>query len=266
MSLRRAVILAACLAAGFALNCQPPEPAMRVDFLAVGQGDCALIRTEGWTVLVDAAPRLGEWDAGARLAVPELRKLGVKSIDLVLLSHLDADHTGGFEAIRRRFPVGEAALPDRFEGREEAPDGVEWLPPRSRVRLGRVVLDLAHFDGADDNAQSLFVRASLGRSAVVFSGDTPASTEALAAAEGDWSGQVVKAGHHGSRGSLSAEWLAETGAQFVVFSAGRGNRFGHPHPEAVRRAEQAGAQTLTTADEGRISFRLHPNGRVERLP
>lgn len=259
-------ILAAFLAAGAALNCRPPEPALRVDFLAVGQGDCALIRTGEWTVLVDAAPKLGEWDAGARLAVPALRDLGVRSIDLVLLSHLDADHTGGLEAIRQRFPVGEVLLPDQFEGREEAPDGVDWLPSKSRIQLGAAVLDLAYYDGPDDNARSLFVRASLGSSAVVFTGDAPVGAEALAAADGDWSSQVVKAGHHGSRGSLSEAWLAETGARYVVFSAGQGNRFGHPHIETVRRAEKAGAAVLTTFREGRISFRLHPSGRVERLP
>ncbi len=266
MSRKWTAVLAACVLAGAALNCQPPEPAMRVDFLAVGQGDCVLIRTQGWTVLVDAAPKLGDWDAGERLAIPALRDLGVRSIDLVLLTHLDTDHTGGFESIRRRFPVGEAALPDRFEGREEAPDGVEWLPPRSRVRLGATVLDLAHFDGPDDNAQSLFVRASLGQSAVVLTGDAPMATEAIAAASGDWRAQVVKAGHHGSRGSLSEAWLAETQAEWVIFSAGQGNRFGHPHAEAVRRAKKAEAQTLTTGKLGRISFRLHPDGRVERLP
>jgi competence protein ComEC len=254
-----------CLILGGAAAWRPDEPELRIDFLAVGQGDCALIRHEGWAILVDAGPKLGEWDGGERLAAPQLRELGVGAIDLLLITHPDADHAGGAGAIRRRFRVGSTAAPSSFAGRSELPDGTRMIPERARIRLGRAEVELAHFPSEDDNSGSLFLRARIGRAAAVMTGDAPRETEARAAVLLDWPAQLVKAGHHGSRDSLGPEWLAETRPEWVVFSAGRGNRYGHPAPSAVRAARDAGARTALTARDGRISFRLHESGRIERL-
>src|SRR5688500_1498478 len=82
-----------------------PSPS-RITFLSVGPGDCSVIQVEGRTILIDAGPATERSDAGERLVVPALHRLGVRSIDLVLLSHPDMDHLGGLGAIHERFAIG----------------------------------------------------------------------------------------------------------------------------------------------------------------
>src|SRR5690606_37306055 len=71
---------------------------------------------------------------------------------------------------------------------------------------------------------------------------------------------VLRAGHHGSRSSTGRRLLEHLRPALVVVSAGRGNRFGHPHPDVVARAERAGAQVLSTDTAGAIQ--LATNGQV----
>jgi competence protein ComEC len=66
--------------------------------------------------------------------------------------------------------------------------------------------------------------------------------------------------HHGSRGSSSAEFLAQVQPGIAVASVGAGNRFGFPRPEVVERYREAGARFLSTAEGGALSFRLGPTG------
>ena len=78
----------------------PPAP-LRIDFIAVGQGDAALVTSPtGKTVLIDGGPK----QAGPALTAL-LRARGATAIDLMLLTHPHADHLGGLAAIVRTFPV-----------------------------------------------------------------------------------------------------------------------------------------------------------------
>ncbi|MFP3458034.1 MBL fold metallo-hydrolase, partial [Psychrobacter sp. SIMBA_152] len=69
--------------------------------LDVGQGLAVLLRTRHHSLLYDAGPATGEYDLGERVVLPTLRKLGVGSLDLMLISHAHADHAGGGGAIHR---------------------------------------------------------------------------------------------------------------------------------------------------------------------
>src|SRR5687767_15036570 len=75
-------------------------------FLAVGQGDCAVWRDDGVTVLIDVGPKTREgFDAGNRIVLPKLRKMGVMSVDFILITHPDADHIGGLKAVWNKYPM-----------------------------------------------------------------------------------------------------------------------------------------------------------------
>jgi competence protein ComEC len=87
-----------------------------VTFFDVGQGSAIMIRSEDKVVLFDAGPQQStESDAGSNTIVPALRLLGIRKIDLLVLSHLDSGHIGGLNAILDALPIEKiwTGLPDK---------------------------------------------------------------------------------------------------------------------------------------------------------
>ncbi len=78
----------------------------------------------------------------------------------------------------------------------------------------------------------------------------------------DWDVQVIKAGHHGSKGSTGIQWLAATTPEAVVSSCGRRNTYGHPHDDVVQRVHDAGADFFRTDQDGSVTFVLGDEGFV----
>lgn len=73
---------------------------------------------------------------------------------------------------------------------------------------------------------------------------------------------VLKAAHHGSRGSTGREFLEQTAPAAALISCGRNNRYGHPHEELLERLAEQDVRILRTDRSGAviISFR---KSRVE---
>lgn len=269
MSIRNLVLLGGVsLLAGLGLGWSRPEPT-ELRFLAVGQGDCAVFRHGGTTILIDAGPAGFRHDAGKRIIVPRLRELGVQSVDLILVSHPDADHTGGLGAVLRVYPrarlvVSEAFRqhPDLLQDLKEwglKPESVLWIGSRRSFQVGDFRFDLANprlLPGAPDNDASMFTRISSGNAVAVLTGDAPSSAESTMAAGGDWRADVLKAGHHGSGTSTSSAWLEEVRPTYTVVSCGRDNRYGHPNPEVVERLKAAGSRVWRTDRQGEIAFQI----------
>src|SRR5205085_11831119 len=108
-SLRRALVPWSALALlGFA---HLPETTLRITFLAVGQGDSAIVQFPGGgAMLIDAGGDLswpGKFDPGARDVVPALAELGIRRLDVVVLTHPHPDHAGDLSTVLERMPVGE---------------------------------------------------------------------------------------------------------------------------------------------------------------
>ncbi len=257
------------LAAGFLWGLLEPKPT-RLAFLAVGQGDCAVFQNEGTTILIDAAPANEDWDAGERLAVPELRRLGVDRVDLVLITHPDSDHIGGLGGIGRAYPIGAIATPRRFAERPELATlsrevGAGRLIPLAdgdEIDLGRFRLEVAVAETLpEDNAGSLMLRIRGGPSSAVLTGDAPIEAEGSALRR--FAGapvQVLKAGHHGSRSSTGEGLLRALRPSWVVFSVGRNNPYGHPSAETLRRVAASGARVWRTDRQGTAVFEAGPSG------
>ena len=74
--------------------------------------------------------------------------------------------------------------------------------------------------------------------------------------------QVLKLGHHGSHTSSSEVWLRAVNPDVAVISAGRGNRYGHPHPDVIALLLALRIPNFTTSREGTIKFEA--NGKVVR--
>jgi competence protein ComEC len=249
----------------------------RAVFLSVGQGDATLLMSGEWTALIDAGPRTDGFDAGERLVAPQLRALGVRKIDCLVITHPDLDHVGGLATVCDRFEVGQVVASAMFRNDEEMldalgrarirPSQVRWVSGVWRARLGAFEIAIAAPSGGagtEANEGSLFVRADVGSSSLLVTGDANSVTEAAMSGVHDWDVDVLKAGHHGSRFSTSSEWLALTSPDEVVFSCGRQNTYGHPAPAVLERVGECGARTLRTDRDGTVAMEIDADGYTLR--
>jgi len=240
--------------------------------LDVGQGDAAVLRTaNGRWIVFDAGPRFRDRDAGRDVVLPLLRRYGAHRVDLFVLSHPDLDHLGGFDSLHEGVPVfrvldsGHPIPKPGYAGflaRTEE-DGIRWLRAREGdgVRLDNVtirVLGPPEEEGPGQsrnpgaNETSLVLRVSIGR-ALVYLNTGDATTRDERALLAEWSGDslradVLKVAHHGSRTSTSMDFLAAVRPSMAVVSAGRGNAYGHPHPDALERLSAAAVPRVWRTD------------------
>jgi len=277
----------------------------QVMFLDVGQGDSILIRSgEGKHVMIDTGGSVSfnrpgdEWrersdpyEIGRKLLVPLLLQRGVRQLDALVLTHLDADHIGGASAIIENIPV-RAIL---FNGTLKASPGVLSLfelavrkqipcyavhetmiweiddtlklealyPMTEQLASNEVPIE------KDQNANSVALLATLYGRTFMLPGDLEAEGElrilanrpaaaALSAVD------VLKAGHHGSKTSTTQSWLDYWRPADTVISVGRNNLYGHPHPTVVERLEASGTTIVRTDRSGEVQYRVHPDGTMER--
>ena len=245
---------------------------LRVLFLDVGQADATLVVFPGGrSLLVDAAGSVtGGSDIGRRIVVPALRAAGVRRLDYLLVTHADPDHIGGAADVVRELGPREiwegVPVPDSRPRADllvlarAASSAWRTRYTGEQIAVGGAVVRVAHPPPPDwerprvRNDDSVVLDVRFGDVSIVLPGDIGAAVEAgLAAAWPPAALRVLKAPHHGSRTSSSAAFLAALDPDLAVVSAGRDSRFGHPHPDVVRRYEAHGAHLLLTGEVGAIS-------------
>lgn len=266
-ALEAAVVLAGVgIGGGLSVVNGTTEPTS-VSFLSVGQGDCSVIRHAGYTILIDAGPATDSFDAGQRIVAPKLKELGVRRVDLLVLTHPDSDHIGGLRGLASRVAIGYVATPAHFLGHtalKEAladakidPKRVIWMDRPVRLAAGRLAMDFrlpTLEPGAEENEGSPFIRVQLPDKSFMFTGDASEETELRMIGRGQWRADVLKAGHHGSGGSTSTPWLRTVAPAAVVVSCGIDNAFGHPAEGFLERVNDFGVELLRTDQSGDIHF------------
>jgi competence protein ComEC len=227
-------------------------------FLDVGQGEATLIRTpEGKYVLIDTG--------AGRASYEELSRyfpVGDNRIDLLIISHFDADHIGALPLVLEGYNITSVLyneLDPDYSGYWEA-----YLKPYNKIegdiRVGCCVLvdilqsttDLAF---KDSNEASLAFKVDFQNLDLFFGGDLPSGLEDdLAKSIGDI--DVLKVSHHGSRNSTSDYFLTEIKPEIAIISVGRNNSYGHPHGrvlEALTKHEVYVARTDSNGTQVIIS-------------
>jgi len=244
---------------------QVPLGQVEVLQLDVGQGLAVLLRTRTHSLLYDAGPAKGDSDLGERVVLPTLRKLGIRQLDLMLISHGHADHAGGAEAIGRGMPLGRVVAGEP----EQLPEALRAGPCVSGERWQWDGVDFMLWQwpqgvGSNDRSCVLLVEAQGER--LLLAGDMEAGAERawLAATDTpriDW----LQAPHHGSRSSSTEPFIRATAPRGVLISRGRHNGFGHPHPQVLARYRRHGLSIHDTAHEGALHLRLGSHGEVEGM-
>ena len=243
-------------------------------FLDVGQGDGVFLRTRDEAILSDCGSSQDK-KIGKNVLGPFLKSQGIRTLDWILVSHADADHTNGIEWLLKEeadIRVRNLALPAAGKGQEaykkletlarKRGAEVYYLHRGETVRAKSLALRCLYPEAGEKpveerNSHSLVFDVTYGKFRMLLTGDIGVEEERdILGMEEDKKGEKVtllKAAHHGSNGSSSEEFLECFSPAFTVLSYGEGNTYGHPAPEAVERLEQTGTEIWRTADSGAVN-------------
>lgn len=234
-----------------------------VQFIDVGQADCALLQCDGQYLLIDGGNR-----DDSQLVVSYLEQQGVQELAAVVCTHAHEDHVGGLPAVLAVYPTKAVYAPtktyssnifDKFLYYTDQ-QGLEiTIPsPGDQFSLGQATVTVLGpvKSYADANNTSIVLRVDYGETTFLFTGDmeTDAENDMLDYWEGqiDWNADVLKVGHHGSNTSTGYRFLNEVNPEYGVISVGKDNSYGHPHKEPMSRLQQAGVTILRTDELGTI--------------
>lgn len=250
---------------------------LRLRVIDVGQGLAQLVEFPGGEkVLIDGGGQGGPtFDVGERVLAPYLWNRRIRRLDLVVATHVDADHYGGLEYVLRHFDVRELWIGESDP--EPAPEGwkrmivaatARHIPIRrvsaaiSPLVLGDSAVEVlwppggAAVPASDDNDRSLVLRVTLGANAFLLPADLTSSMEAaLVGTRRDVRSDVLVTSHHGSANGSGDALLDAVRPTNAIVSAGYANRHGHPSPETLRRLTDIGATIWRTDRDGLVTCR-----------
>lgn len=297
--IQAAVILAVSLMFGAAVD--DGYRKMDLVFVDVGQGDCMHLRTEGRNYLIDGGGS-DDYDVGTKILRPYLLKNGVRTVDAAFVTHLHTDHYRGICELARQGMVGRIFVYDanRLKTREICedtglgPEKISFLYAGQEVRLSRNTTievlspdrksdyDYQRImeDEEDENSTSLILKANIRGVSLLATGDLGEEGESRLIQKTDrpsvpatgrqWAGDhklhadVLKVGHHGSRFSSSDGFLDAVSPDLAVIQVGKGNTYGHPTPEVLKRLATRSIHVLRNDAQGAVAFAIR-DGRITGL-
>ncbi|MDW8751075.1 DNA internalization-related competence protein ComEC/Rec2 [Streptococcus suis] len=257
-----------------------------VTVVDIGQGDSIFLRDmRGRTVLIDVGGRVDfaakeEWQERSsqanaeRTLIPYLHSRGVDRIDSLVLTHTDTDHVGDVLEVAKQVQIGQIVV---SPGSLTVPDFVATLKkinvPVHVVKVGDRLpifdsyLEVLYPDGTGDggNNDSVVLYGRLLETNFLFTGDLEQGELDLIESYPNLPVDVLKAGHHGSKGSSYPEFLDHIGAKIALVSAGENNRYKHPHQETLERFDSRNIQAYRTDQQGAIRFRGWTEWRIETV-
>jgi len=243
-----------------------PEPGQFwFTLLDVGQGLAGVVETNQHTLLFDTGPRLSpDLDAGSMVIVPFLKQRGVSTLDTVVLSHGDSDHTGGFDGVSGSLSlktVIAAAGVQHIAGDKRCQDGESWNWDGVQFRFLHPPADYS----GTDNDGSCVLHVSNGATALLLSGDIEqqAETRLYAHYAKTVAASVLLVPHHGSNTSSTKEFLAAVDPVYALIAVGHNNRYKFPHDDVLKRYHERKIHLVSTADSGAISLHF---GRGVSVP
>ena len=248
-----------------------------VTVVDVGQGDSIFLRSmKGDTILIDVGGKVTfgtkeKWQESSQTSnaektlIPYLQARGVSQIDHLVLTHTDTDHIGDLEEVAKRFKIKEICV---SQGALTKPSFVKRLRTLKRpvhtLKAGdklpmmgsKLQVLYPNKIGDGGNNDSIVLYGKLLGSSFLFTGDLEKEgEEELMASYPTLRASVLKAGHHGSKGSSSEAFLDQLHPSLALVSAGENNRYKHPNDETIERFKQRHIKILRTDKDGAIRFK-----------
>ena len=239
-----------------------PDGYLHVHFFDIGQGDSILVVSpSGRQALIDGGP---DGDIVSQ-ALAETLPGSDRSLDLVVMTHLDSDHSNGLLEVLDRYTVG--AVLSGVQPPDNPMRG-QWKDRLEQHGITPVEVGAGHVIHLDDgvelealnplreqlfgnsNNDSVVLRLAYGDVTFLLTSDIESEAERrLADGGAELDSTVLKVGHHGSKSSTTTRFLEAVSPAVAVISAGRDNAYGHPAPPVVQRLEaEVGGQNVYRTD------------------
>ena len=242
---------------------QNVEGQLVVHMIDVGQADCFLLEQDGMTAMVDCGTRSSGKDA-----VKYLNNLGITKIDYVIGTHPHDDHMGGMYDVITNFEIGKVIIPDSRDGDITANWYMKLMNELNtgnyEVQYARegdvfnlqdatMLVLAAETDVSNTNNYSIVLKVSFGQMDMIMTGDAETEIEEKILESGaNIDAEILKAGHHGSDTSNSEEFVDAISPDYVLISAGLGNKYEHPIKEIMERFEERNIEVYRTDESGSV--------------
>lgn len=233
--------------------------AFTITFLDVGAADAAVIQSPDCSVLIDG----GTYDSGKKI-YRRLSHMGIDHLDLMVNTHPDKDHLGGFSQILYKIPVEkywEPELPQQLipeteeyrlthEALAETQTPIQSVSAGDSIVFGEVTIQVLSpsVSAADTNNNSLVLKITYSGRSILMMGDAEEKQEETLLGE-ELTCDVLKVGHHGSDTSTKEDFLKQVSPTIAIISSGTKNP---PDEEVLDRLHKTGAEIYQTNLNGDI--------------
>ena len=253
---------------------------LTISMLDIGQGDAVLIQTGAKNILIDTGDDKyyedGKKGKENTQLLTELQKLKIDHIDTLVMTHAHADHIGKADNVIAQYGVKElvyngipstskyfinALKAAKANGTQQVKvkagdvldfgNGVSFeIVSPSQSLIDEDTAAIKAKKKVDVNNESVVGRLTFGNFAMLFTGDAegPVEKDMIASYGKKLKCQVLKAGHHGSKTSSTAEFLKLVQPESVVMSLGVNNQYGHPHEALLNRLQKQGVKNIYRTD------------------
>ena len=253
---------------------------LTISMLDIDQGDAVLIQTGVKNILIDTGDDKyyedGKKGKENTQLLTELQKLKIDHIDTLVMTHAHADHIGKADKVIAQYGVKElvyngipstskyfinALKAAKANGTQQVKvkagdvldfgNGVSFeIVSPSQSLIDEDTAAIKAKKKVDVNNESVVGRLTFGNFAMLFTGDAegPVEKDMVASYGKKLKCQVLKAGHHGSKTSSTAEFLKLVQPESVVMSLGVNNQYGHPHEALLNRLQKQGIKNIYRTD------------------
>lgn len=219
------------------------NPFFQVYTLNIGQGDCSIIVEPFYksVVMIDCGQSLYR-DNVERIIFPFLENKNIHTIDTLILTHDDFDHSGGYDHLKEKVKIKQVIKNSKDKVNVEYPF---YLLLQERM-------------AKDENDSSIISYFTYDHLNYLFMGDASKEIEKQLMDTYDLKADVIKIGHHGSNTSSDAAFLDSLDCKIALISAGYKNKYDHPSTETLKTLDHLHIHTFCTSTDGSIAiYSLH---------
>lgn len=219
------------------------NPFFQVYTLNIGQGDCSVIVEPFYksVVMIDCGQSLYR-DNVERIIFPFLENKNIHTIDTLILTHDDFDHSGGYDRLKEKVIIKQVI--------KDSKDKVNVAYPFYLLLQERI--------SKDENDSSIISYFTYDHLNYLFMGDASKEIEKQLMDTYDLKADVIKVGHHGSNTSSDAAFLDSLDCKIALISAGYKNKYDHPSTETLKKLDYLNIHTFCTSTDGSIAiYSLH---------
>jgi len=239
----------------------PENLQARITILEVGHGLAVVIQMPNYTLIYDTGGASGKKFAAANLTlIPFLKAMGINTIDKLIISHRDKDHSGGLPSLLAHFKVNEILSGEKIERFTTQPceKSLSWQVDKIHFDF----LNSRHFTG---NNSSCVLKISNGLNSLLLTGDIQKKAERylLKNQRKQLPSTVLVAPHHGSQSSSSEAFVYAVNPEYVIFSSGNHQGFKLPRDPIKRLYHNMGSKIFSTAENGAITVEFYNNDQIQ---